>query len=142
MCVFVFVFVFVNLNVCGLLLCWYSCLLCSGLFLLSSSGFASSVLRCSRSKLTIRNLPSPGSKLLYPKVVSGLHRVTNSSLRSSTARLLLLLRLFFLDKDPSGFLATMWNAEEGDEATSDIPSCELDGLQPSCEELWHCLLVT
>ena len=141
MCVFVFVFVFVNLNVCGLLLCWYSCLLCSGLFLLSSSGFASSVLRCSRSKLTIRNLPSPGSKLLYPKVVSGLHRVTNSSLRSSTARLLLLLRLLFLDEDPSGFLA-MWNAEEGDEATSDIRSCELDGLQPSCEELWHCLLVT
>ena len=61
-------------------------------------------------------------------MVSGLQRVTNSAFRSSTALLLLLLRLFFLGD--SGF--AMWNAEEGEEATSDIRSCGLwRGLQPS-----------
>ena len=61
-------------------------------------------------------------------MVSGLQRVTNSAFRSSTALLLLLLRLFFLE-DP-GF--AMWNGEDGEEATSDIKSCGLCcGLHPS-----------
>jgi len=107
-----------GLRVCGLLLCWYSCLLCLELLILSSGSLdASPVLCCcSSSKLTTSSLLSPGSKLLYPKVVSGLQRVTNSAFRSSTSLPLLRLRLFFLED--SGF--AMWKPDEGEEAKSDI----------------------
>ena len=121
-----------HLRVWGLLLCWYSCLLCFELLILSffSSPSSSPVLCGWRSKLTTCTLPSPspGSKLLYPKVVSGLHRVTNSALRSSTTLPLFLLRFFFLEE--SG-LAVMWNAEDGEEATNAIWFC-LDGWMVTC----------